>query len=322
MKRKFMDLNRETALRLWNKTFGKETKVVDFANRRIVKGAYGDRKSEYGWNVDHILPVSQGGKTNDSNLIITHIKTNDEKADKFPCFVANGIKFKIVKVQNHYEIKSAESVTVKKAEDDSKTNYYDAAAGVRLFKKLKGIQNKPRFVGSVLIRLKNIQNTAVVDFIEKFLDEENISYSLQSNFDSSETRIIAKNYNMPLKEDVDTLLDKCVLLNTYLSCYFHDRDYIEGYEIWYRVDYYKEKTDMYLDSQKIDLMKGNIPNWYGFKYNEYENNLLINNVVVINSEASEKVESPSNGEWVVYNYIIKELAKDLKKGGKQITASA
>ena len=35
-----MDLNRETAMRLWVKTYGKETKVHDFAGRRMVKGAY------------------------------------------------------------------------------------------------------------------------------------------------------------------------------------------------------------------------------------------------------------------------------------------
>ena len=161
-----MDLNRETAMRLWNKAFGKETKAVDFTCRVIVKGAYGDRNSDFGWNVDHILPVSHGGKTNDSNLVITHIKTNDEKADKFPCFTANGIKFEIVKVQNHYEIKKVDNVGTKKVENDETVNFFDSAAGVRYFKKLKGIQNKPRWVGSVLIRLNNIQNTAIVDFIE------------------------------------------------------------------------------------------------------------------------------------------------------------
>lgn len=314
MKKRHMDLNRETAMRLWNKTYGKDTKVSDFTGRKIVKGAYGDRNSEFGWNIDHILPVSQGGKTNDSNLIVTHISTNDEKADKFPCFVANGIKYEIVKVQNHYEIKQANKTKVKKAEDDTKTDYFDAASGVRLFKKLKGIQNKPRFVGSVLIRLKNINNTAVVDFIEKFLDEENISYSLQSNYYSSETRIIAKNYNMPLKEDINTLLDKCVLLNTYLSHFFVDGGYIEAYDIRYRVDHYKEKTEMYLQTQKIDLMQADrVPYWYGYTTSGYQNTLLINNLVVVNADASDNVEESNNGDWVVYNYIYTKLAKDLKK---------
>lgn len=230
-----MDLNRETAMRLWNKAFGKETRAVDFAYRVIDKGAYGDRNSDYGWNVDHILPVSHGGKTNDSNLIITHITTNDEKTDKFPCFSANEKKFEIIKVQNHYEIKEVDSNLIKKVGVDDSVNYLDSAAGVRFFKKLKGIQNKPRFVGSVLIRLKNLENTAVVDFIEQFLDKENISYSLKKNYYTDETRIVAKNYNMPKKENISILLDKCILLNTYLSHYFVEAEYIEAYDIRFRV---------------------------------------------------------------------------------------
>ena len=55
IKQQFMDLNRETAMRLWNKSFGKDTKATDFAGRTIAKGAYNDRNSEFGWNVDHIL---------------------------------------------------------------------------------------------------------------------------------------------------------------------------------------------------------------------------------------------------------------------------
>ena len=93
IKQQFMDLNRETAMWLWNKSFGKDTKAVDFAGRTIAKGAYNDRNSEFGWNVDHILPQSKGGATADYNLICCHIKTNDEKADTFPCFNANGIAF-------------------------------------------------------------------------------------------------------------------------------------------------------------------------------------------------------------------------------------
>ena len=90
-----MDLNKETARRLWVKQFGKKQKAVDFSGRAIARAAYNDRNSEYGWNVDHILPESRGGKTADHNLICCHILTNDEKADKFPCFKANGKEFEI-----------------------------------------------------------------------------------------------------------------------------------------------------------------------------------------------------------------------------------
>ena len=189
----FMDLNRETAMRLWSKSFGKETKVKDFAGREIAKGAYNDRNSEYGWNVDHILPQSRGGKTADYNLVCCHIATNDEKADKFPCFVANKLKFEIVKFENHYEIKRVTKTANAQQETNTDVNFFDSASGIRFFKKLKGIQNKPRWVGSVLIRLQNIDNTAVIDFIEKFLDEENVSYSMSTDYRNSETRIVAIN---------------------------------------------------------------------------------------------------------------------------------
>ncbi len=309
-----MELNRETAMRLWNKTYGKATKALDFSLRAIAKGAYGDRNSEFGWNVDHILPVSQGGKTNDSNLIITNIKTNDEKADKFPCFKANEIKFEIIKVQNHYEIREVDKTNNrKKEEDDSTINFFDSAAGINFYKKLKGIQNQPRFVGSVLIRLKNIKNTAVVDFIEKFLDAENISYNLRSNYKSSETRIIAKNYNMPLKEDINALLDKCVLLNTYLSCYFKPNGDIEEFDIHYRVDHFAEKQKMYLEAQKIDTMRAGPIDWSFTGQAKFWGTLLINKLVVVNTECEINKNDVVDEEWMFHNFIYKELAKNLEK---------
>lgn len=309
-----MDLNRETAMRLWNKTFGKETKVKDFTGRQIVKGAYNDRKSDFGWNLDHILPQSKGGATADHNLIVCHITTNDEKADKFPCFTANGIKFEIVKIENHYEIKQVTAKKKVKEEDDSEINFMDSASGIRFFKKLKGIQNKPRFVGSVLVRLKNVSNTAVIDFIEKFFDEENISYSLKQDYSSSEARIIARNYNMPLKDDINTLLDKCILLNTYLSNYFTQLDYVGSYEIYYRVDSYEEKTEMYLKSQEIDF-KEVLRNYYNiWSYNEtLKNTLYINELVRINTEAKDKIDSVLDYEYFAYDFVFTKLKNNLKK---------
>lgn len=304
-KDKFMDLNRETAMRLWNKSFGKETKVTDFSGRKIVKGAYNDRNSEFGWNVDHILPQSKGGVTADYNLICCHIKTNDEKADKFPCFTANKLKFEIIKVQNHYEIKSIDQNIKKTKEDDSEVNFYDSASGIRFYKDLKGVQNKPRFVGSVLIRLLNVQNTAVIDFIEKFMDEENISYKINSNYNNSETRIIASNYNMPLKEDNAKLLDKCILLNTYLGYYFCKIKAISEYDIYYQVNYYKDKSDMYVDAQTI--------NFNNINDSVYDDTLYINNLVIINTEAKNNVKEDEYDRYTEYDYVFTNLSKNLEK---------
>lgn len=293
-------------MRLWNKSFGKKTKVMDFAERTIVKGAYNDRKSEFGWNVDHILPQSRGGKTADYNLVCCHILTNDEKAGKFPSFKANGINFEIIKVENHYEIKRRTKKVTKKNHNDESVNYFDSASGIRCFKQLKGIQNKPRFVGSVLIRLQNISNTAVIDFIEKFFDEEHISYSMSNDYYDSETRIVAKNYNMPLKEDTVKLLDKCVLLNTYLKCYFIPQKYIDKYDICYQLNYFKNKQDMYLETQKINFDDFNA---------RLDNALFINDLVYINTNAKEREPKLDfNGcTYCNYDHVFPNLAKNLEK---------
>ena len=319
-----MDLNKETAMRLWNKSFGRETKVKDFTGRTIAKGAYNDRNSEFGWNVDHILPQSRGGKTADHNLVCCHILTNDEKADKFPAFKANGINFEIVKVENHYEIKqlTKEAKKKKKApEHDDTVNFMDSASGVRFFKQLKGIQNKTRFVGSVLIRLQNVSNTAVIDFIEKFLDEENISYSMSKNYWNSETRIVAKNYNMPIKEDMAKLLDKCILLNTYLKYYFKPMNYITKYCICYQVNCYQDKQNMYLEAQKINFDNFNASPFIASPFNaslfnaSLDDALFINELVHINTEAEDREPDLdfSYHTYCRYDYTYTKLAKNLEK---------
>jgi len=300
-------------MRLWNKSFGKETKVKDYTGRTIAKGAYNDRNSEFGWNLDHILPQSRGGKTADYNLVCCHILTNDEKADKFPSFKANGIAFEIVKVENHYEIQqvSGKKKNKHKEEDDSKVNFMDSASGVRFFKKLKGIQNKPRFVGTVFIRLQNIQTTALIDFIEKLFGNDNITYSMEKNYYSSETKIIAKNYDISHREDIQEMLDKCIVLNTYLKNYFKEAGYVSGYDIFFRVDYYKEKWDMYLNSQKIQLTNQN----YGFTnlISSLTDKLYINELVIVNTDADQDVAANRHGELTEYDYTYNRLEKNLEK---------
>ncbi len=308
MKEKFMDLNRETAMRLWNKSFGNETKVKDFAGRIIAKGAYDDRNSEFGWNVDHILPQSRGGRTADYNLVCCHILTNDEKADRFPVFKANDKKFEIIKVENHYEIELVNGGIREKQKllKPNIVNFMDSASGVRFFKQLKGIQNKSRFVGSVLIRLKDVSNTAVIDFIEKFLDEENISYKMSNDYRNTETKIVATNYNMPYKEDNSKLLDKCILLNTYLKYYFVPMKYISKYDICYQVNCFKDKQDMYLEAQKINFDNFN---------ESLDDALFINELVYINTEAKDKEPDLSFDyhKYCRYDYTFTKLAKNLDK---------
>lgn len=45
---------------------------------------YLNPESEYGWEVDHIKPVSAGGTDDLANLQPLHWKTNREKGDQYP----------------------------------------------------------------------------------------------------------------------------------------------------------------------------------------------------------------------------------------------
>lgn len=311
-KQKFMDLNRETAMRLWNKSFGKETKVKDFAGRTMAKGAYNDRNSDCGWNVDHILPQSKGGTTADYNLVCCHILTNDEKADRFPCFKANGVSFEIIKVQNHYEIRHKTNKPKNQKAVSETVDFFDSAAGLRFFKKLKGVQNKIRFVGTVHVFLHNVMNAAVVDFIEELFVDENISYSAKTNCSfcimgssarGQNIQIKINDYNMPLKEDTSALLDKCILLNTYLSSYFLECEYINGFDIYYRVDSFNDKLKMY--SNNFESIENH--------YLQAKNSMFVNELVLNNTDAGEKIQIKPYSEYAEYNYIFNNLSKNLKK---------
>lgn len=308
-----MDLNRETAMRLWNKSFGKETKVKDFAGRTIAKGAYNDRSSDCGWNVDHILPQSRGGATADHNLVCCHILTNDEKADKFPCFNANGVSFEIIKVQNHYEIRQKSNEPQNQTDAPETVDFFDSAAGIRFFKKLKRVRSTERFVGTVHVILHNVVNTAVVDFIEELFGNENVSFSAKTNYSAfysagssargQNIQVKISNYNMPQKEDSAELLDKCVLLNTYLSSYFLECEYINGFDIYYRIDYFDDKSKMY--SSKFELEDS--------CYLLSKNSLFVNDLVLTNTDAGEKVQIERYSKYAEYNYVFTNLSKNLKK---------
>ncbi len=315
MHKQFMDLNRETAMRLWNKAFGREQKAKDFAGRMMAKGAYNDRNSEFGWNVDHILPQSRGGVTADHNLVCCHILTNDEKADRFPCFTANGISFEIRKVQNHYEI-YAKNKRSKPEQADDDVDFYDSAAGVRLFKHLKDIQKEERFVGTVFVYLKAVANSAVNDFIAHVFGSENISYSRYTNWFNAvpgcpalgaiNIKITASNFDMALKSDMAELLDKCVLLNTYLSSYFLECGYVEGFDIYYRVDCVERTVVPNVpDSQGLDHIH----------FTQSHNSLYVSDLVLVNTEAGQKVQRTPypSPEYTEYNYIFTNLQKNLIK---------
>ena len=315
-----MELNRETAMRLWAKNYGKDTRVDDFAGRTMDKSAYGDRESKFGWNVDHILPQSKGGKTADHNLVCCHILTNDEKADRFPAFVANGIRFEIIKVENHYEIRPVDANPKSKEAGKEAVNLFDPASGIRFIESLEENQKESRFVGSVLIRLAKPGDVSLVDFLVSLFKGWHISF-----FDvGNELRLLIRDYDMPYKENISKLLDQCLLAHAYLGAYFIHEEYLASYAIYYRVD--KVDTDrFYTNIQKPKFIEDNryhefsVDGNYGYFYNNsLPNAVFVNDIVCANSFLKDKIQLEQNREFYRCDWGYVKLAENLRKevGGK------
>ena len=84
---------------VWNKIYGNKETVKDYAGRLIKKSACGNPHSEYYPTIDHIRPTSTGGSDVMGNLEICHRDTNEEKADSFPHWKANGKRFRAERVK-------------------------------------------------------------------------------------------------------------------------------------------------------------------------------------------------------------------------------
>lgn len=307
-----MDLNKETASRLWVKQFGKKQKAVDFSGRAIARAAYNDRNSEYGWNVDHILPESRGGKTADHNLICCHILTNDEKADKFPCFKANGKEFEIKKRQNHYEIIARSN----EADDPQEEviNFLDAAQGLECWKQCRA-DGKDVFVGYVKIKVETENESDQLleryrNFLSELFDTDLIFVEQQQSGFYALSGYAKRTFvytviidSIPTKEDTQNLLDNCVILNTY-SLYFTNKTGFDNIQIVCGMEQYDSRFDATLKCKNSILEKRVY----------FREDLAIDELVKINTSAEEELKDtyPQNG-FYCYDRIYPQLEKDLKK---------
>jgi hypothetical protein len=74
-----MEINHKTAMRLWAERFGKGTQEAKDRNGlSMLKTAFGDEGSKYGWNIHHKNPRSGGGTNEKENLEPVHILTHGE----------------------------------------------------------------------------------------------------------------------------------------------------------------------------------------------------------------------------------------------------
>ena len=92
-------MSKFTTTKLWEERYGKQEDVYDYAGRLMKKSACGNPNSKYHPTLDHIRPLSQGGKDIEGNIEICHRDTNEEKADSFPTWTTNGKRFQAKRVK-------------------------------------------------------------------------------------------------------------------------------------------------------------------------------------------------------------------------------
>lgn len=317
---KTMELNKETANRLWVKQFGKRQKAFDFAGREIAKASYNDRNSDFGWNVDHILPESKGGKTADHNLICCSIKTNDEKADRFPAFKANGKQFEIQRRENHYEI-IEKSRKVEDQHHDVSVNFYDVAQGLKCWKKCK-TDEREVFVAFAKIKLEvSYGEISTInkfrEFIKIMFDTDNVYENRNVNYSSSGSTTVVftiVDYNVPSKNDSEEWLNRCVLLNTYRD-YLIEKTAINKLQILCGISCYENEAQMRSAICNDIIAKHNMT------FNE---NLAVNELIKINTSANKELVDTQpiyrmtmsyspDSRWYPYNLVFKKLSANLQK---------
>jgi len=88
-----MEINKDKLLQIWQqgrsvKGFDDKMFRKDACGAWIVWNKYGLSDNDYGWVVDHIVPVSMGGDDDMENLRPIHILNSISKRDDYPSYVS------------------------------------------------------------------------------------------------------------------------------------------------------------------------------------------------------------------------------------------
>lgn len=96
-----MEFSEDIIQQVWDKgtiVSGDDSKVFrkDYCKAWILRNEYGNRKSKFGWEIDHIKPVSSGGGDELSNLRPLHWENNASKqSGRLTCVVTASGKINI-----------------------------------------------------------------------------------------------------------------------------------------------------------------------------------------------------------------------------------
>ena len=78
---------------VWNRVFGAKQEAYFHPPMLCYNHGSHHRRNPYHPTLDHIRPLSAGGCDVLENIIICHRDTNEEKADHFPHWKANGTHY-------------------------------------------------------------------------------------------------------------------------------------------------------------------------------------------------------------------------------------
>ena len=89
-----LDLTEESTIQfVWEKgitvkDFDPNLVRKDACGAWIVRNAYGNRNNVYGWEIDHVYPISLGGDDDEKNLRPMQWENNKSKSNDYPSYVA------------------------------------------------------------------------------------------------------------------------------------------------------------------------------------------------------------------------------------------
>ncbi len=301
------ELSHENAIRLWNKRYGKQITVLDFAGRKIVKSAYNDMSSQYAWGLEQILPSTSGGGNLTYNLIICHQLTKAEKADKFPYFTANGENYEIVRVQNHYEIHLSDKTDDLLASKEQEEGLFSESIAKDYLTSLPSKLSSPCYLSIIQISLTGLKDGKVFETIKKIFAEETVILPTFSNY-KNDVYITSLDYTT--KNEISRLLDKCVLLNTYLTHYFEKKGEVNNYSIYFTLQNMESKELAYRMNTLDYIKKFNL---LVSKSTVYIDSNVINNSKAQHYQKSLKEFKVGSQSFYEYNFIFKKTADFLKK---------